>query len=99
MSEIFGRNLKKVMKEKNMTQEKLAEFVGVERSTISKYVTNKAEPSLDILCAIKKQLGTSYERLIEGFEKPQKRMAENIQNLSFDEMIWLETILEKVLKK
>lgn len=42
---MIGERLKKVRKEKGMRQEELAEILGVKKSTISLYESNKYDPS------------------------------------------------------
>lgn len=42
---MIGERLKKVRKEKGMKQEELAEILGVKKSTISLYESNKYDPS------------------------------------------------------
>lgn len=42
---VIGERLKKVRKEKGMKQEELAEILGLKKSTISLYESNKYDPS------------------------------------------------------
>ena len=46
------QQLKKVLKQKNMTQKQLAEILNVSASTISSYCTGRTEPSFDNLLII-----------------------------------------------
>lgn len=46
------QQLKKVLKQKNMTQKQLAEILNVSASTISSYCTGRTEPSFDSLLII-----------------------------------------------
>ena len=51
----FGENLKKLRKSKKMSQEKLAEKIGVSRQSVSKWETGEAYPEMNnilILCKI-----------------------------------------------
>ncbi|MBQ7671329.1 MAG: helix-turn-helix transcriptional regulator [Clostridia bacterium] len=48
-----------------MTQEQLAEKLGVDRSTIAKWETGKATPRLNMLCKLAKILNCSISDLVE----------------------------------
>ena len=51
----FGDNLRNLRKSKKMSQEKLAEKVGVSRQSVSKWETGEAYPEMNhilILCDI-----------------------------------------------
>ncbi len=52
--EIFAKRLKELRKEQNLSQEKLAIEIKVDKSTIAKYETNKIDPSLEIILKIAK---------------------------------------------
>ena len=45
----FGKNLKRLMKEKGYNQNSLAERVGIKQTQISAYVTGKVIPSVYII--------------------------------------------------
>ena len=57
------QEMKKARKEKKITQETLAQLLGVNRATISKYETGVIEPSVQQLLTISGFLGISLERL------------------------------------
>ena len=46
---MYGERLKKIRKEKKLSQEKVAELISISRSSISKFENEKEEPSIDIL--------------------------------------------------
>ena len=48
----FAKNLTELMKEKNVSQVKLAKHLKVGQQTISKYMNNKIEPRLDAVIKI-----------------------------------------------
>ncbi len=52
--EIFAKRLKELRKEQNLSQEKLAIEIKVDKSTIAKYETNKIDPSLEMMLKIAK---------------------------------------------
>lgn len=60
----FSDKLKKLRKEKKITQEKLASIIGVERSSIGKYESTNVMPSLDVLNRISNYFGVSVDYLI-----------------------------------
>jgi len=61
-----GINMKNFREEKNITQEKMAEDLGVTRQAISNWECGKTQPDLDMLQKISTYLGVSVEELIYG---------------------------------
>jgi transcriptional regulator with XRE-family HTH domain len=53
----FGERLKELRKSKNLTQEKLAEQLSVNRDALAKWETNRAYPDVNII----KELATFFE--------------------------------------
>lgn len=64
-----SRNLKKLRKERNMTQDELAEKISVTRQTISNWETGKSQPDLELLVLLGEKLGTDAHELIYGNRK------------------------------
>lgn len=56
---MFGEKLRKIRKERKLTQEKLAEITGFSKSTISMYESGKREPDFETLGKIAECLGVS----------------------------------------
>ena len=58
----FGMRLKKLRTEKELTQQDLANILGVTRSTISAYETDALYPSIEVLIEISNyfQVSTDY---------------------------------------
>ncbi len=54
---MFGRRLKEARKEKNLSQEEVAEMINTSRSNISKYENETLEPNIETL----KKLCEIYE--------------------------------------
>lgn len=50
----IGASIKKALKDKNLTQEKVAEKLKVSRALVNKWVNNKYSPSVDELALIMK---------------------------------------------
>ncbi len=59
----FSEKLKKLRKEKKVTQEQLAQIIGVERSSIGKYETG-TQPSTDIIKRIADYFGVTTDYLL-----------------------------------
>ncbi|MDE7178367.1 MAG: helix-turn-helix domain-containing protein [Lachnospiraceae bacterium] len=69
MAEV-GKHIKKIRKERNLTQDDLADRLHCTRQTISNYETGKSEPGIEILIELAGVLGVEINDLIYG---PQKR--------------------------
>ena len=75
--DLFLTRLRNAKKEKNMTNEELAELSGVPASTIDKIMTGKTRnPRVNSLISIAESLGTSLDYLLYG------RTAPSASNLS-----------------
>ncbi len=61
---IYGARVEAARKEKGLTQEELAERVGVTQSMITHIEKGKKKPSLDKAIAIARELDTTVDRLI-----------------------------------
>ncbi len=62
---MFGERLKELRKEKRITQEKLADIIGVERSSVGKYEgKSKTIPSDDVKYRIAEYFGVSVDYLM-----------------------------------
>jgi transcriptional regulator with XRE-family HTH domain len=60
----FGRHLQKVRKSKDITQEELAENIGVSQTWIAYLETGRTTPSIKILQKVAKALGVKVKDLI-----------------------------------
>lgn len=65
LKKCFGQNVQKYRKYRNLTQEKLAELVGVDVTTISAVETGKYFPSADNLTKIVEVLQVNFSDLFE----------------------------------
>ncbi len=63
---IFANNLKKLRKQKNLTQEQLAEKCGVARQTISKWEGAYCEPRISMILVLCKIFSLSANELLYG---------------------------------
>jgi SOS-response transcriptional repressor LexA len=73
MSETTGDRLRRIRKDKGLTQEKLAELADVTQNSISAYEMNKANMSLEVARKISNVLGVSLDGLVGiGINKPKE---------------------------
>ena len=83
---MFSQNLQKIRSEKNLSQEQLADKIGVSRQTISAWESGKASPELDKITAISKLFSVSIDELVgEIGDKDEKNyvIIKNIDTISF----------------
>lgn len=64
----FNEKLQKLRKQKNLTQEELAEALYVSRTAISKWESGRGYPNIDSLKAISKYFSVSLDELLSGEE-------------------------------
>lgn len=62
----FGEQIKNIRKEKNMTQEQMANILNVSRQAISNWENNKNFPDLEMIIKISKLFSLSLDKLILG---------------------------------
>ena len=60
----IGETIKSMRKDKNITQEMLANFLGVTNQSISKWERNETYPDITMLPAIASFFGTSVDNLL-----------------------------------
>ena len=60
----FGENLREIRKQRNITQEELAELLGVSRQAISKWESGNGYPETEKLIEISRQLNISLDYLL-----------------------------------
>ena len=65
LKKCFGQNVQKYRKHRNLTQERLAELVGVDVTSISAVETGKYFPSADTLSRIVEVLQVQFSDLFE----------------------------------
>ncbi len=82
----FGTNLKQLRKEKNLTQEELAECLGVSPQTVSKWENNLSMPDISDLTVMADYFGISLDSLLlhnaDQREKEMKDFAKHIHELA-----------------
>ena len=66
MANKFGDNVKKIRVEKNISQQELADIVGIHSTHVSRYERNMAQPSVEIAKKMAEALNVSVDTLIYG---------------------------------
>ncbi len=85
MTIYFGENLKKLRKGKEMTQETLAEFLGVSFQTVSKWERGETYPDITMLPLISRFFNVSVDDLL-GLHKADNEEKINEYLKLYDEM-------------
>ena len=75
----FGERLLEYRTHEGLSQEKLAEKVGVTRQTVSKWETNQSVPDFDKIIPLCEALGISTEELIKGKKEEKNAELEEIK--------------------
>ena len=65
---MIGKNLQKLRKQRSLTQEALAEAVGVARQTIAKWETEESTPDLEMSGRLASVLNVSLDDLVNAPE-------------------------------
>ena len=74
----IGSFLKELRKEKHMTQERLAEVLGVSGRTVSRWETGRSLPDLDLLMLLADYHGVEPRELLDG-ERKEKTMDKELE--------------------
>ncbi|MDE6905949.1 MAG: helix-turn-helix domain-containing protein [Lachnospiraceae bacterium] len=100
---LIGKFITKKRKEQNLTQEQLAEKIGVSNKTISKWETGKCMPDYSVIELLCKELNTTLGELMNGEEDEKSihtydneqivEMLKDIQNLKATKTIIIGYIL------
>lgn len=88
----FGDNLKKLRKERNLSQEQLAEMLNISRQAVSKWEAGKTYPDIDNLLLLRNLFNVTLDDLVvnEYIDKCKDvsgidKLSEEINNKSKDE--------------
>lgn len=68
----FGQKLKALLKEKNMTQENLAELLDVSRQAVGKWANDKGIPEVDKLVQISNMFGVTLDYLLKEDQEEER---------------------------
>ncbi|MCQ2016755.1 helix-turn-helix domain-containing protein [Clostridium butyricum] len=96
---MLGERIKLLRKEQGITQDQLAEYINVSRSSVNGYENDGVEPSLNVLVKIADKFNVSLDYLLERTEEKY-----NINILDTDTKDFLLKIIElannyKIIKK
>ena len=72
--ENVGKFIAALRKEKNLTQEQLAEILGVNNRSISRWENGHCMPDLSLLQVVSKELGVSISELLNGRRMSKEEM-------------------------
>ena len=82
MNNQFSENLKRIRKEHNLSQEQLAEELGVSRQAISKWESSTAYPEMDKIIALCDKFDLNIDDLLHRDIKEIKREEESKRTLN-----------------
>ena len=80
----FGENLKNVRKQRGVTQEELAEILGVSRQAISKWESDSGYPETEKLLVISKTLNISIDYLLNDVTVMEEKEKTEEKSVVYD---------------
>jgi transcriptional regulator with XRE-family HTH domain len=63
--DIFGDNLRDILKEQNMSRRELAQVLGISEATVSRYINKKQMPTMEVIVNMAYELSISVDELID----------------------------------
>ncbi len=91
----FGKRLRQLRKERNLTQRQLADLIGVRNSVISFYEVGERTPSLDAVVKLASVLHASADTLL-GLEKYETI---NVSGLSETDKQLVQSLADRLRQK
>lgn len=88
----FGDRLRKLRKERKLTQKELANLIGVKNSVISFYEVGDRTPSLEVLVKLSKALRVSTDILL-GIDKSETI---DIAGLSETDKQYIQSLVDRL---
>ena len=95
---MIGSFLKELRKEKNITQEQLADTLGVSGRTVSRWETGNNMPDISILVEIAELFDVSIPEIING-ERKNEKMDDEIKTVAQSMSDYATTEKENLLKE
>lgn len=89
----FGRKLRKLRKDNNLTQKQLADKLEITKATVSAYETNAKYPSIEVLIKISNIFNVSSDYLLGFSEKTEFQNS----NLTDEQNIIIEEIIKQFI--
>lgn len=86
----FGERLLAYRNDVNLSQEKLAEKIGVTRQTVSKWETNQSVPDFDKIIPLCEVLGITTEELIKGENSENITELEKVEEYEKEEKEYIQ---------
>ena len=86
MQETIGKRIQKLRKSKGLTQEELAEKLGLSSQAVSKWETDASCPDISLLPQLCQLLGVTADELISGKTEGVRLMPEQ-KRKSLDELV------------
>ncbi len=94
----IGKFLKGLRKEKGITQEQLAEILGISNRTISRWETGNNMPDISLLVEIAEYFDVSILEIING-ERNKEKMNEEIKEVAESLSDYANTEKEKIMRE
>ena len=94
----IGRFLKELRKEKNITQEQLAEKINVSGRTVSRWETGSNMPDISLLAELAEFYDVSIPEIIDG-ERKSEQMNEELKETVIKVTDYTETNNARLLKR
>lgn len=82
----FGGNLREVRRDRGLTQQQLADILGVQQRVVSRWETGAAAPHLNHMVLLAKALEVGLDRLAFGADHDHPRWAFEIRNRRLKEL-------------
>lgn len=98
----IGERLLKLRKEKNISQEELANELDVSRQTISKWETDQSQPDFDKIIPLCEYFGITSDELLTGNANIKEAKQENVKssfarNISIAVMMYIFGVIALIL--
>ena len=77
---VFGINLKRMMKSKNITQVELSKAIGITQPLLSIYITGKSKPNIYKAYAMAEYIGCSIDDLMSELIDQKQKGEINVNN-------------------
>lgn len=101
MSKFFNKNLKFIREQKGISQQELADKIGTDRSTISRWENNEMDATVEKALQVAKALNVPYPNFLgtdmtEGNTKYEKCaiLYDKLKDLSDEDIALIENIVE-----
>lgn len=82
----FSKSLKNIRKKNNISQEGLAEKLGVSRQTVSSWENDKSYPDIASIVKISEIFNISLDELLKGYKNLKKEDVSKIKTMAFGKL-------------